>query len=241
MSPQHSEQPRFGKRERLIDEIVSRIFSGLLGHGDQLPGEHQLAQEFGVSRGTVRGALTELQRRGLITTESGIGSFVTYDGVDLDDRHGWARALARSGLRIDTEVLSISRVSDAGMLARFGLHEVVAVHRRRRDADGRPVSLERALVPPLGSLAELHITGLRNDSLSASLAAAGLSASHGEQDIDLRPLTTPDAELLGRVPGEQFLHSIRTTLTAAEGLVEHVVSRLDPAHFRFHVAFGPRS
>jgi GntR family transcriptional regulator len=229
---------RFGKRERLIDAIVARIRSGSLGPGDQLPGEHQLAQEFGVSRGTVRSALTELQRRSLIATESGIGSFVTYDGVDLADRHGWARALARPGLHLSTDVLSIGLVSDADLHTRFGLAEVVAVHRRRRDAGDRPVSLERALVPAYGSLADLPSTGLRNDSLSASLAAAGLTATHGEQDIDLRPLPAPEAELLDRAPGGLFLHSNRTTLTAADGLVEHVVSWLDPAHFRFHIAFG---
>ena len=229
---------RFGKRERLIDAIVSRIRSGSLGPGDQLPGEHQLAHEFGVSRGTVRSALTELQRRSLIATESGIGSFVTYDGVDLDARHGWARALNRSGLHVSTDVLSIDVVTDEELRAKFGLTEVVAVHRRRRDADGLPVSLERALVPAQGPLADLPSTGLRNGSLSASLAAAGLTATHGEQDIDLRPLPEPEAALLDRAPGGQFLRSSRTTLTDAGGLVEHLVSWLDPAHFRFHIAFG---
>jgi GntR family transcriptional regulator len=229
---------RFGKRERLIDAIVSRIRSGALGPGDQLPGEHQLAQEFGVSRGTVRSALTELQRRSLIATESGIGSFVTYDGVDLDDRHGWARALARSGLHVSTDVLSIEVTTDDELRTRFGSTEFVAVHRRRRDADDLPVSLERALVTAEGSLADLPSTGLRNDSLSASLAAAGLTATHGEQDIELRPLPEPEAALLDRAPGELFLHSSRTTLSDAGGLVEHVVSWLDPAHFRFHLSFG---
>jgi hypothetical protein len=32
----------------------------------------------------------------LITPESGIGSFVTYNGVDLADRHGLVRALTSS-------------------------------------------------------------------------------------------------------------------------------------------------
>jgi GntR family transcriptional regulator len=229
---------RFGKRERLINAIVSRIRSGALGPGDQLPGEHRLAHEFGVSRGTVRSALTELQRRSLIATESGIGSFVTHDDVDLDARHGWARALTRSGLPVGTDVLSIDVVTDEELRTRFGPAEFVAVHRRRRDAGDLPVSLERALVPARDSLADLPSTGLRNGSLSASLAAAGLTATHGEQDIELRPLPDPEAALLDRAPGELFLRSSRTTLTDTGDLVEHVVSWLDPAHFRFHITFG---
>ncbi|MBT2539107.1 hypothetical protein J7I79_23950 [Arthrobacter sp. ISL-69] len=44
-----------------------------------------------MSRGTIRQALGELQRRRLISIRSGIGSFVTFDGHALDRRLGWLK------------------------------------------------------------------------------------------------------------------------------------------------------
>ena len=54
-------QVRFDKKQRVVDELVRRIESGLMEDGFLLPGEHQLAQEFNVSRGTLREALAELK------------------------------------------------------------------------------------------------------------------------------------------------------------------------------------
>jgi len=46
--------------------------------GGQLPSEPELAAQFGVSRGTVRQALTMLEHEGMITRRQGAGTFVHY-------------------------------------------------------------------------------------------------------------------------------------------------------------------
>ena len=56
-------QVRFDKKKRVVDELARRIESGQMGSGELLPGENLLAQEFNVSRGTLREALYELKRR----------------------------------------------------------------------------------------------------------------------------------------------------------------------------------
>lgn len=48
--------------------------------GERLPSEHALARQLGVSRLTVRRALAELRRRGLICQEQGRGTFVAGAG-----------------------------------------------------------------------------------------------------------------------------------------------------------------
>ncbi|GAA3562726.1 GntR family transcriptional regulator [Amycolatopsis ultiminotia] len=229
----------FGKRDRLVADLVQQIHSGALGSGEQLPGEHDLAERYQVSRGTVRSALSELQRRELIATQSGVGSFVTFDGVRLDQSAGWATAFASSGFAVRTEVLSIERVTDEDLARRFGGTAFIAVRRRRRDRE-RPVSYEVSCLPAAGSLADLPEHGLRNDSLTATLAAAGLRAERGEQWIGTEALTAETAEVLERREGELFLQATRTSTDARGGLVEHVISLLDPAHFRFHLTFGAR-
>ncbi|WP_020499715.1 GntR family transcriptional regulator [Sciscionella marina] len=234
------EQGLFGKRNRLIADLTDQIHSGRLSKGDQLPGEHQLAQRYSVSRGTVRGALDELKRRRLIATEMGVGSFVAFDGVPLDQDLGWATALADSGFSISTELLGIERVTDASLTERFGIQEFIAVRRLRREQGDGPVSLEHSLVPAQGALAELPERGLRGDSLTASLAEAGLRADMGEQWIDTAPLDEESAQLLERAPGEVFLQSVRCSTMVNGRFVEHVTSLLDPHRFQFHLTFGNR-
>jgi GntR family transcriptional regulator len=233
-----SEPVGFGKRNRLIADLTAQIRSGRLARGDRLPGENQLARQYEVSRGTVRSALAELAQRDLIATQSGVGSFVTFDGVALDQSVGWATALARSGFEIATVLLGIERTSDSALSEAYGVGELIAVRRLRRQRAGVPVSLEVSLVPAAGALADLPERGLVNDSLTATLAAAGLRASSGEQWIGLQALDAEAATLLERGAGEPFLRAVRISTDEQGRLIEHVVSLLDPAHFRFHLTFG---
>ena len=231
-------QVGFSKRSKLVEDLTERIRSGRLARGERLPGENQLAATYQVSRGTVRSALSELQRRNLIATETGVGSFVTVDGVPLDQSVGWARALARTGSDVAVELLGIELGGAAELTDRHG--PLVTVRRLRRTAEGRPVSLETAALPAGGALADLPDRGLVDGSITATLRAAGLTGTGGEQWISAVPLDDVAAGLLERTSGELFLLSTRTTLTADGALVEHVESLLDPARFRFHLPFGDR-
>jgi DNA-binding FadR family transcriptional regulator len=70
-------------RQQVEDQIKGAILSGTLRSGERLPGELELAQQFGVSRTTVREALRSLAAQNLIvkTPGAGGGSFVR--SIDL--------------------------------------------------------------------------------------------------------------------------------------------------------------
>src|SRR5881394_1632759 len=63
----------------IADQIRSAILSGRLEQGERLPPERELAEQFGVSRVTVRDALRGLEAMGLIEVRVGArgGAFVT--------------------------------------------------------------------------------------------------------------------------------------------------------------------
>ena len=63
----------------IADQIRAAILSGRLEQGQRLPPERELAEQFGVSRVTVRDALRALEAMGLITVRVGArgGAFVT--------------------------------------------------------------------------------------------------------------------------------------------------------------------
>lgn len=71
-----SSGPQYAK---LAQDLISRIEAGRLKVGDRLPTEQEMCQHFGVSRVTVRAALAELERRGLVVRRPRLGTTVASD------------------------------------------------------------------------------------------------------------------------------------------------------------------
>ena len=61
---------------QLADLLRDQIRSGALGPGDPLPSELRLAQEYAISRTTVRQAIGQLRSEGLVTVDRPRGTFV---------------------------------------------------------------------------------------------------------------------------------------------------------------------
>lgn len=67
--------------EVVCDQIRERIARGDLKQGDRLPGEKDMAEQFGVSRSAVREALRTLESAGLVQVTTGIhGGFFIHSG-----------------------------------------------------------------------------------------------------------------------------------------------------------------
>ena len=60
----------------VADHIAARIAAGELALGARLPGERDLAAEYGVSVATAHRAVAELRGRGLVVTLAPKGTFV---------------------------------------------------------------------------------------------------------------------------------------------------------------------
>ena len=61
---------------QLADLIEQRIKTGELRVGRTIPSEQTLMQEYGLSRGSVRKAVSVLRERGLVDTVAHRGTFV---------------------------------------------------------------------------------------------------------------------------------------------------------------------
>jgi GntR family transcriptional repressor for pyruvate dehydrogenase complex len=72
---------RVQRRPHLAEHIAAalgdEISSGRLRHGDRLPTEQFLAENFGVSRNVVREAIASLRSQGLVQSRQGLGAFVS--------------------------------------------------------------------------------------------------------------------------------------------------------------------
>lgn len=70
---------------QIIDQILGGIASGTLRPGDQLPTVRQLAVDLAINPNTVVRAYRELEIRGVLDTQQGVGTFITAQRVRPDD------------------------------------------------------------------------------------------------------------------------------------------------------------
>jgi DNA-binding FadR family transcriptional regulator len=108
----------------LSDALRARILTRELRPGDRLPIEPDLAEQYGVSRSTVREALRVLASQGLVSTSRGVlgGSFVTCPepAQIADYLHASLSLLAESrnaGVESLLEARDILEVPAAGLAA----------------------------------------------------------------------------------------------------------------------------
>ena len=137
--PRIVREPGTSLHAQIEDWLAGQIATGALASGDRLPTEKDLAEWFGVSRMTLRHALAELARRGLVTKTVGRhgGTVVAAAKLeqDLTTLAGFSEQLRRHGMQPGARVLFATLPRP--------VHEV----RRVRLGDGRPIVLEQSLFP----------------------------------------------------------------------------------------------
>ncbi len=136
---------------RLGRGLRAAVEEGVVGVGDALPSERDLAEALGVSRVTVRNAVHELVEEGLLEKRRGAGNFVAPRVEQpLSQLTGFTEDINARGMRAGVEWIdrSTGAATPAEALA-LVLSPGTAVSRlyRVRLADGKPMCLEQATLP----------------------------------------------------------------------------------------------
>jgi GntR family transcriptional regulator len=64
---------------QIMDHIKRDIVTGMLNRGERIESVRTLAEKFNVNMNTMQRACSELERQGVISTQRGVGSFVSED------------------------------------------------------------------------------------------------------------------------------------------------------------------
>ena len=144
-------QSRAPLYQRLQRALRDAIADNRLAADDALPPERDLAEEFGVSRITVRRALETLVEEGLLTRRQGAGTFVTSRvEKNFSKLSSFSEDMAARGRKPESVWLSRSAgaVNPEESLT-LGLSPGAVVYRfnRIRYADGSPMAVEYSTVP----------------------------------------------------------------------------------------------
>jgi GntR family phosphonate transport system transcriptional regulator len=213
---------------QIFGRLQGDIASGRLKPGTQLPTEAELSAQFGVNRHTVRRALEELSRDGLVRVEQGRGSFVAEDVLDYNVEartrfSEWIRKHNKepSGIvRQLREIPADQRVA-AGLGVRGGSRVVVL--ERLGFADDRPVSLARHYFPTSrlkGILQALQTT----PRITEALRAVGVDDYLRQQTrVTARLPTQTEADLLRMARNRPVLITENVNVDRGGAIVEFAI------------------
>lgn len=140
-----------------IREIIRRrVLDGTYPPHSQMPSESQMMEAFSVSRITIRQAMGDLQKEGLIFKVAGKGSFVAKPKAfqNLSRLQGFGEAMGPSGYETFSQVLSTRQVAASEIVARrlqVAVGEAVFEIQRLRYLNREPISVDQSYFPlPLG-------------------------------------------------------------------------------------------
>jgi len=201
--------------QKVAEDIRAGIAAGEYAASTKLPSENELAQRYGVSRGTIRQAFAALRADGVIASRRGARR-VVFGGPrvqsfgELLSFSRWARAMGEvPGGRV---VALERRPATTAEAARLNVPDGGYVYSlmRVRLLSGRPVMVERAVYPEkVGALvAGLDLT---RDSITERLEQLGIVFTDAEHVIDAVPATAEDARLLEVRAGTALLRERRFT------------------------------
>ena len=214
-------------RRKAWEGVADAIRQGGYGPGGRLPPERELAERLEVSRSTLRLALHDLERAGIVVRRPGRGggTFVAAPKVerDLGSFTGLGEYIRRQGLVAGARVIAVALTPAEPAVAealRLGRNEPVVSITRVRLADGEPIALERSRFPAgrFPGLAEQALGGSLYDLLRERY---GEAPERAVARIEPVAAEAEPAALLDVPPGTPLLAVERVAYNTAGEPIEH--------------------
>lgn len=135
--------------QELKMHIQRDIEDGTLRPGDRLPSERQLAAAHGLSRMTVRRALTELAAAGALYKQQGRGTFVSARKMQQRNIASFSQTVRQKGFTPSTKVITFAKGAAGRDIMEKLMVQDAEVYRalRIRFADLTPVAVEEVFIP----------------------------------------------------------------------------------------------
>ncbi len=227
---------------QIASRLQQDIGEGRYSPGGRLPTEAELSHHFAVNRHTVRRALEELSRSGLVRVEQGRGSFVAEDVLEysVEPRTRFSEWIRRHNKEPSGRVLQLKEtVADAQIAAGLGIRSGgrVVLLERLGFADDRPVSLTSHYFPTArlrGIMDALRAT----PRITEALHAVGVTDYLRQMTrVTARLPTAGEADLLRMPRNRPLLLADNVNVDRAGQIVEFAIGRYPTP--RVQIVFEP--
>ncbi|WP_431784852.1 GntR family transcriptional regulator [Streptomyces chumphonensis] len=232
--PQHRRQSRpQGHADEVATEIRTRIATGDLSPGEQLPSTRNLVEQFQVPERAIYAAVALLKASGHVYSRQGKGVFVRdFDPLDwnagqfergqrqddpasgVDDWKAAVRAMGREPSQDTPQVTIEPPPSRIAQILGTDSGEFVVVRRRLRRVDGHPFQTADSYFPeqvardtPLMEERDVTMPG-------GIMASIGYAQKRIRDEITPRNPTPEECERLDLSPGTPVCEHVRTGYSA---------------------------
>lgn len=195
-------QPRRPLWVAVRDDLERRIRAG--DFGDIFPGEFELSKQYGVSRSTIRAALTPLRRNGTVASQPGRPSRV----IHVSEEHAYGpiyslfAAVRSAGMTQRSTIRSAEMSTSSQAAGHLGLEPMTElVHiARTRYADEEPLAEDEVwLAPEARGVLDMDLS---NTALYESLQRrCGLTLTSGNETLHSINLNAEQSRALCCDPG----------------------------------------
>jgi len=224
---------------QLKEIFRSWITSGKFDSDRRFPSESELQEQFGVSRMTVRRALSELVHEGFLVREQGRGSFVVKPRVQDQLRRltSFTEDMQLHGLPTESRILDFRVVQDGEVARKMEIpeDEELVQLRRLRLVEGEAIAIQNAFIRHRFCPGIVE-RGLAGGSLYKTLEESyGLRLGRALQTIEAKPADEYEAKMLKVEPGQPVLTLKRLTYLQDGQPIEYVRSTYRGDRYRFTV------
>ncbi len=216
---------------QIKDLLTAKVGKGEWLPGSIIPSEINLAQELGVSQGTVRKAITELVENNVLTRKQGRGTFVSSHDSDRALFH-FFHVTDNNGHKVlpDSRVLHCRRKPasrmEASKLQLAAGANIIRIE-RVRNFSAKPTMVETITLPakPFGDLGKEGNCNLPNTLYELYEKQYGITIHSADEQLRAVAASRHDAKILKLEVGTPLLEIERVALILDKTPVELRISR----------------
>jgi GntR family transcriptional regulator len=224
---------------QLKNALVADIDAGQYKPHQRLMSERELGEKFKVSRMTVRQALTEMIREGILYTQVGKGTYVNDSKIkqELQTLTGFSQDMSARGTAASGQVLE-ARVIPAtlALAAIFSvpMNTEIVLLSRLRLSDDNPLAIEEAYIRHQICPGILAYDFSKESLYNVLATQYNTILVRAEQTMEAGLATSTEAELLQITPPSPVLRIERLSYNEQHTLVEYVRSTYRGDRYKFH-------
>jgi len=224
---------------QLAEDLARRIQSGEYGPRRRLPGEFELVDRYGLSRVTVRQAMSVLERRGLVIRRRGVGTFVASAKVHQDlaePLRGFYDGLIAKGLKPEFSLVDFRKVTPSAQIAaKLGTDSAMLVTRLYK-LDNAPFAVTNIHLHPV--TADVKREEIASRPVYHILERLGRKIVRADLTIRAQAAGQGPGRLLEIAAPEPVLILDRTSYDESDAPVENSVCYLRSDAYEFGLSIG---
>lgn len=186
---------------QISELLIREINAGHLLDGERLPPERSMASDMGISVGTLRKSLAELEKAGLLERRQGSGNYIRAKS-DAESVYAFFRIeLLKGGGLPSARILSVDRQNKPAGFPRFGTSDQGHRIRRLRFLNEFPIAVEEIWLDA-GYTDKILIDDLSDSLYLYYKTRLGFWITRAEDHVSIDQVPDWSSAEFGPLPGE---------------------------------------